>query len=139
MKLKYLFIVLIWIGLFVIVSCKKDAEKEKTTAEKIQAKWQIDNIVSNGHFSGEDHKTTYTGTASDYFDIRTDGKISSSFSGNTTTLEYTILGDSKIILDGSDTLTIKNLTENTIVLYSKEDIGVPNPGDYTEGTLNLKK
>ncbi len=54
MKIKHLLIVLIAFGLFVIVSCKKDAEKEKTTAEKIQAKWQIDNIISNEHFSGED-------------------------------------------------------------------------------------
>lgn len=60
MKQKYLFTVLITIALFVVASCKKDAEKEKTTAEKIQAKWQIDNILINEHTSGEDHKTTYT-------------------------------------------------------------------------------
>ncbi len=89
MKLKYLFTVLIAIALFVVASCKKDAAKEKTTAEKIQAKWQIDNILINEHTSGEDHKTTYTGTASDYFDIRGDGKIYSSFYGDTTSLVYT--------------------------------------------------
>ncbi|MEJ7681319.1 MAG: hypothetical protein WKG06_26410 [Segetibacter sp.] len=53
-------------------------------------------------------------------------------------MEYTLLGDLKIILDG-DTFTIQNLTDHTLTLHSKEDIGVPNPGDYTEGTLNLKK
>lgn len=117
----------------------KDAENEKTTAEKIQAKWQIDNIITNEHTSGEDHKTTYTGNASDYFDIRADGKIYSSFYGDTTSLTYTLLGDSKIILDGSDTATIQNLTEHTLTLYGKEDIGVPNSRDYTESTVNLKK
>ncbi len=138
MKLKYLFIVLIPFALSVIVSCKKDAEKEKTTAEKIQGKWQIDNLITNEHTSGVDHKITYTGTASDYFDIRTDGKIYTSFSGNTATSVYAVLGDAKIIIDG-DTVDIQNLTDHTLTLYSKEDIGVPNPGDYIEGTVNLKK
>ncbi|HLL44636.1 MAG TPA: hypothetical protein VK369_15910, partial [Segetibacter sp.] len=72
-------------------------------------------------------------------DIRADGKIYTSFSGDTSSMAYTLSGDSKIILDGTDTFTIQNLTDHTLTLYIKEDIGVPNPGDYTEGTFNLKK
>lgn len=136
MKLKYLFIGLIGSALFVIESCKKDAVKEKTTAEKIQAKWQIDNIISNDHTGGVDHKTTYTGNPFDYFDLRADGKAYSSFQGTMNTSTYTVLNDSKIIMGGTDTATIQNLTDHIFSLYEKTTI---SSTDYSEATLNLKK
>jgi archaellum component FlaG (FlaF/FlaG flagellin family) len=135
MKQPFSLLVLIAATLFVVVSCKKKNDTE-TTAQKIQAKWQIVNIVSNDHFNGTDNMITYTGNAGDYFDIRSDGHIYSLSQGSLDTSSYMLLGDSKIIVDGLDTANIQGLTNNALTLYEKNIIG---PSEYKEGTIHLKK
>ena len=135
MKHTFLLLVLISAILLVVVSCKKKNDTE-TTAQKIQAKWQIINIVSNDHSNGADNIITYTGNAGDYFDIRSDGHIYTHFQGSSDTSSYTLLGDSKIIVDGTDTANIQGLTNSVLTLYEKNIIA---PSEYLESTFNLKK
>ena len=135
MKHTFLLLVLISAILLVIVSCNKKNDTE-TTAQKIQTKWQIINFVSNDHSNGSDDVVTETGAPGDYYDIRSDGNIYSHFQGFTDTSSYTLLGDSKLILDGKDTVNIQGLTNNALTLYEKSII---DPSEYTEVTINLKK
>jgi hypothetical protein len=135
MKHTFLLLVLGSAILLVAVSCKKKNDTE-TTAQKIQAKWQIINIISNDHSNGTDDIITYTGAPGDYYDIRSDGNIYSYFQGSKDTSRYTFLGDSKIILDGMDTAIIQGLTNNTLTLYEKS---IVDPSRYTEATIHLKK
>ena len=135
MKHTFLLLVLISATLFVVVSCKKKNDTE-TTAQKIQAKWQIINFISNDHSNGTDDIITETGAPGDYFDIRSDGHIYSLFQGSLDTSSYTLLGDSKLIFDVTDTANIKTLTNNSLTLYEKSII---DPSEYTELTINLKK
>ena len=135
MKHTFLFLVLVSAILLVVVSCKKKSDTE-TTAQKIQAKWQIIDIVSNDHSNGTDDVVTETGAPGDYYDIRSDGYIYIHLQGSTDTSSYTLLGDSKLILDGMDTANIQVLTNNALTLYEKSII---DPSDYTEATIHLKK
>ena len=136
MKLKHVFTALFGLMFFVFQACKKDAGKENTTTQKIQAKWQVDNVVSNDHTDGVDHKTTASGNSTDYVDFRSDGKTYSNFQGTMDTSTYTILNDSKIIIGGTDTAIIQNLTDHVFILYQKI---TTSSTDYSEETLNLKK
>jgi hypothetical protein len=135
MKHTFLLLVLISAILLVVVSCNKKNDTE-TTAQKIQAKWQIINFVINDHSNGTDDIMTKTGAPGDYFDIRSDGHIYSLSQGSLDTSSYTLLGDSKLIIDITDTANIKMLTNNALTLYEKSII---DPSEYTEVTINLKK
>ncbi len=131
MKHTFLLLVLTSAILLAVVSCKKKNDTE-TMAQKIQAKWQIINIVSNDHSNGTNNIITETGAPGDYYDIRSDGNIYSHFQGFTDTSSYTLLGDSKLILDGKDTVNIQGLTNNALTLYEKSII---DPSEYTEVPL----
>ncbi len=136
MKHTFLLLVLISAILLLVVSCKKNNDTAKTTAQKIQAKWQIINIVSNDHSNGMDDILTETGDPGDYFDIRSDGNLYTHFQGFSDTSSYTLLGDSKIIIDGTDTANFQGPADNSLTLYEKSII---DPSEYLEATINLKK
>ncbi len=59
-----------------VISCKKE-DKEKTTIEKIQAKWTLESVVVHIADYSVPYDTTLfqAGTANDYFDFRADGKV----------------------------------------------------------------
>jgi hypothetical protein len=139
MKTNKLYLSLLSVCLLTIVSCKK--EDEKTTAEKIQAKWQVESTYYNDHIAGEDDSETLPGNASDYFDFRADGKLYYNLDGDADTLNYALQNDTKIILQGSGFGTvfdIQNLTDNTLELYTKEN-DPDNTDDFSELAINLKK
>lgn len=123
-----------------IASCKKDKKEEvveKTTLEKIQAKWGVENITVRLADTSIPLDTTLVipGKASDYFDFRVDGKVYSMFDGEGDTSTYALSGDSTILYQGFGDYKILVLTENSLKLYSKEE---QSPELYEE-TLNLKK
>lgn len=74
MKRTFLLLALMSAILVAVISCKKKNDPE-TTAQKIQAKWQIINIISNDHSNGTDDLLNETGDPGDYYDIRSDGNI----------------------------------------------------------------
>ena len=87
--------------------------------------------------------TTETGQSTDYFDIRSDNKIYTSFNSESDTLNYTLQNDSTLLIknlftDGDGTLKIRALTDNSLKLYTKETDS-SNAANFVEATFNLKK
>ncbi len=121
--------------LFLLPACKK-SDKQPSTLEKIQGKWQLDNEVFNDHLSGQDNITNISGVAGDIADFRTDGKVYTTIQGQSDTSTYALSGETKIVIDDSIIYDIKTLTTSSFVLYNKEnDTGT----DYYEQTINFKK
>lgn len=123
---------------FYLPSCKKtDTQQEQSTLQKIQAKWSLVSIIDNDHYAGADHISTTTGTATDYFEFKTDGKIYYSVSGFTDVVTYSLVNNNtQILIDGSETYDIKTISANSFVMYRKE---LRSGSDYDEETLTLRK
>jgi protein associated with RNAse G/E len=141
---KLLFVAIASMALF--SACKKkDVEPEvvpvvvaKTVAQKIIAKWKVTSVVENDYYSNMSHPFTYTGVATDYFDVRTDGKIYLQISlVGKDTLAYSLINDSTINI-GGDITKIKTITDTKFEMYFKE-VYSTNPLEYYEFTTNLSK
>lgn len=119
-----------------LVSCKKDS-KEKTTAEKIQAKWSLVSIVDSETVTGGATPTSSTqmGKAGEYVQFKNDGKAYIKNDGEAEqVVPYTVNSDTQLTLDG-DQYTIKVLTDNSLVIYLKKNF----TGGYYESTVSLSK
>jgi hypothetical protein len=117
-----------------LASCKKN-DTPLTTQQKVLGRWSLLNIITNDHYAGADHSFTSAGSTSDYFDFRSDGKLYFSFAGTIDTVAYSLSGDTKILIDGTELYDIKTLTSDSFVIYKKEYFGA----DYEEETINWKK
>jgi hypothetical protein len=134
MNIKHLFVAGASLGLFTLTACQKE---EKTAAEKVQGKWQVESVIDNEFYNGQDHKNTSLGSPDDYFDFRADGKLYSSVDGDKDTTNYAVQSDSKILVGGA-LGDIQTLTSSTFKLHFK-DIDPDFPSEYIEATFNLKK
>ena len=124
MKTKHLPLFMTAVILMSTASCTKEKEDNLPDhlTQRIQGKWEISSITITENLSGVDRTTTYEGTPADYMDFRTDGKLHTSFSGKTEISEYTVHAlENKITIDG-DNNTIQEITDNTLVLYDKDNI-----------------
>lgn len=119
-----------------ITSCKKNSNQNTTTAQKLQYKWTLVNAIDNDHYSGVDHSVTVNGNTGDYMDFKSNGKVYINFQSQKDSSTYALLGDTKIIFDGTDTALIKTLTSSNLQLYFKDIYSAP---DYEEVTYNLSK
>lgn len=149
MKPKYLLFALTAVITLWITACEKDSDdtinpQEEPNEEfvmptgeaaKILGKWQINSITVNNHRSGVDHKETYTGTATDYVDFKTDGKLHTFAKGALDISNYTVRSAREITIDG-DPASVQTLTETRLVLYSQDKTGTFG---YTEITYDLKR
>ena len=123
---------------YVFVSCKKSDKKttQLTVLQRIQAKWGIESVIDHEHLTaGFDTTVTSAGTASDYVDFRSDGKVYFSFGGTSDTTTYALVGDTSILIQLVGTYKIQTLTDNQLKLYTKEE----DASGYLEEYLNLKK
>lgn len=123
-----------------IASCKKDKKEEvveKTTLEKIQAKWGLENITFKYTINSVPFDTTviYNGVSSDYFDFRTDGKAYISVDGEPDTSVYALSGDSTILFEEFGSYKIQSMTDNSLKLFITDQ----NEDEIAEQTINLKK
>jgi hypothetical protein len=118
---------------FSVASCKKE-DKPKPTSERVLGKWSIQSLTENDHYSGQDHLSVTPGDPTDFVDFRSDGKVYSNVTGFPDTSAYTIVSNNKIMIE-TDSYDIKTLTDNSFVLYSKDDYGA----DYFEATISLKR
>lgn len=121
---------------FFLTACKKSDKQPKTTIEKVQGKWSLQSEVLNQHVAGHDDITTTPGEANDIIDFRTDGKVYSVVTGIQDTSTYALSGDTKIILDGTQSYDIKELTSSSFIIYNKEIYGTD---EYDEITISLKR
>lgn len=122
---------------FSLFGCKKDTE-EKTTAQKIQGKWNITSVVSIEDVPPTP-KATFTdeGIPGDYYDFRTDGMvyIKEQAYEDDLLLPYAIIDDTKITIDGAE-YVIKQLTDKVLVLHHTH---VFSTGGSTEDIVYLNR
>ena len=119
-----------------LAACKKKDKQPQTTMEKIQGKWFLQNETDNEHSSGQDNITTTAGGPNDIIDFRSDGKVYSDVFGTKDTSTYTLSGDTKIVLAGTEIFDIKTLSSNSFILYNKQIFAAD---DYDEVTITLKR
>lgn len=104
-------------------------------AAKVMGKWQVGSITVNNHFAGEDHIETYNGTAADYAEFKTTGKLHTFFKGTLDVSNFTVKSATLITIDG-DAADVKVLSDARLVIYDKDKTGTFG---YTEITYDLKK
>ncbi len=135
MKKTFLFIAIAAFTAILFSACKKD-DAPATTAQKLQQKWIFEKTYSHGVEAGfPEYRDTLIGVAGEYVDFRTNNLVISYVDGVYDTLTYSIISDSKLILDG-DTTDIQVLDDTQCRLYSKSVYSATN---YDEFTVFLKK
>ncbi len=119
-----------------MMSCKKESTPApKSTLEKVMGKWSYKSSAFNYFYSGIPHLITITGTALDYADFRSDGKVYSYITGTYDTVSYSIISDVKMWIDDStQVFDIQTLTDKDFKLYNKTNY---TGGDYDESTLTF--
>ncbi len=130
-------------SLALYASCSKDESPAPAPAQSdIIGKWSIEYTRFQGSVEGHLVDSTIPGNPGDYFDVRNDGYAYSYFENSYDTTGYKVLdNNSKIVFiyrdepDFPDTIDIKTLTKNSLVLYQKTQEGP----DYIEVTQSLKK
>jgi hypothetical protein len=126
---------LILLVTFYLSACKK-TDKQPTTIEKVQGKWNLVTDIFNEHISGQDNISSITGTTGDNIDFRTDGKVYSNIQGGADTSTYALSGDTKIVINGTLNYDITTLTSSSLILHDMESTGGT---DFQEETITLKK
>ena len=131
-------------GTTLFISCKKE-EKEaqsptpKTTTEMIQAKWKVDKVVSYYYWDPMDWSMDSTnGTAADYFDFHSDGRVYTSIAGETDTASYTIRNSWGLFIN-NDFYAINSLNDSALALSINYEPPSPKVGDLVAKKFQLKK
>ncbi|MBO9672003.1 MAG: hypothetical protein J7577_01055 [Sphingobacteriaceae bacterium] len=126
------------IVLFIAINgCKKEKVEDppKTTAQKIQGKWNITSIIEKEVSTNGTFTNNHSGTSGEYVEFKTDGKVYTKRDGQSLeSLTYTVNSDTQITIDG-DVHDIKTLTENSFVIYHKSTF----QSGYNEITVTLSK
>lgn len=120
------------------VSCKKGepAIDSRSVMEKLSGKWKLRSSVYDRFYSGVSHSMTYTGTASDYADFRSDSRVYSFIDNSFDTSSYGFISPTKIYIDTFTNNFDITLTDVTLKLYQKKFL---TGGDYNESTVNLTR
>lgn len=112
-----------------LVSCKKDKDPELT------GKWNLENITIKEYMNNTLVNTDIEPGAGETIDFQENGTVVITEPGMSPyTTAYTISG-SNVTFDG-ETYEMRNLEDNTVTLYYKEDYG---PGEYDEIFINLRR
>jgi hypothetical protein len=121
-------------------ACKKDDNvevPETSTAQKLLGVWKIQSVVYNNFFNGADHINTQTGTATDFFEFRNNGKVYSQFQNSYDSTVYNVPTNNTVNIEGL-IFEIKTLTATQLKLYNKITIST-TPLAYDEITKNYFK
>jgi hypothetical protein len=111
------------------ISCKKDEDPELT------GKWNLDNIVIKEYVNNTLTNTDTQPGAGETIDFQANGNVVLTEPGMPSdTFTYTINGNT-VTFDG-DTYEIRNLEDNTVTLYYRQDWAV---GEYDEVFINLRR
>jgi hypothetical protein len=138
-------LLILTLGFGLLASCKKEDSTTNsstttplTTAQKIQNKWNFVSVMDYNYVGASttlDYIDTLAiGTAGDYLDFRTNNKVYISVSGQMDTLDYSIVGDTKLIFDG-DTYDITKLSTSDFVFTFSERTDPP----YYDNVIVLKR
>lgn len=126
-----------------LASCKKeDKQDNRPTSEKIAGKWEYVSSYMHVKEGEVDHRDTSMAAVGDYVEFQPGGIVKTHIAGDgeleEMTMAYFFPNDQTVSMVGeSDTTTfsIKTLTSNSLVLYSKKE----EDNFLDEMTVNLKK
>ncbi|MCF8255161.1 MAG: hypothetical protein K9H61_13290 [Bacteroidia bacterium] len=138
-------LLILTLGFGLLASCKKEDSTTTsnnsstlTTAQKIQNKWNFVSVIDYNYVGASttlDYIDTLAlGSAGDYLDFKTNNKVHISIDGEQDSLDYSIVGDTKLIFDG-DTYDITKITANEFVFTYSERIDPP----YYDNVIVLKR
>jgi hypothetical protein len=137
-------LLILTLGFGLLASCKKEDTTSSnntstlTTAQKIQNKWNFVSVMDYNYVGASttlDYIDTLAiGTAGDYLDFRTNNKVYISVSGEMDTLDYSIVGDTKLIFDG-EVYDITKLSTSDFVFTFSERTDPP----YYDNVIVLKR
>lgn len=118
---------------FAFISCEDD--NEAGTAEKLQQYWAVDSVAIKTTTVAGSATIVYNGTASDYYDFKTNDSLYYKLNTEEDVLPYSILSDSWILVDG-DSAQILSLSGSKLQLYKKD---ATTGTDYIETTAWLRR
>lgn len=111
------------------ISCKKEKDPELT------GKWFLESVVIKEYMNNTLTNTDTEIGAGEALDFQANGTLVVTDPSSTPyTTAYSING-TNVTFDG-DTYEIRNLEENTVTLFIRDDYG---PGEYDEAFINLKR
>lgn len=131
-------IAIIFLTILSFTSCKKDPAPEISDNEKLEDKWtmlsRIVGYTSTSDSVGVPH--IYNGQPEDYVEFRKNGRVYTFVEGRNDEEgdEFKLISKDKLII-AEDTLVIKELTDNFLTLYLKEN----HEDGYNEIIYTFKK
>lgn len=118
------------IGMSVFAACKKPVEGVSLTG-----KWNVETVVTK-EYENSALINTNTEPGDGYkYDFQNNGSLLITGFLVGTTVPYTIMGNSTVVIDG-DNFEIRNLTNSQVTLFIRQDYA---PGEYDELFINLKR
>ena len=111
-KRVFYFFMVITVSAFIIAACSKD--DQKSVSELLMGKWSPE-YMKLFQVGGAIDTTTYY-TPADYIDFRSDNKVYTYMDGTYDTSTFKLLNDTKIIMDSKDTMTIKSISANSLLI-----------------------
>jgi hypothetical protein len=120
-------------GALFLTSC--DDDNEASTTEKLQQYWAVDSVAIKTTTVAGSATIIYNGSASDYYDFKTNDSLYYKLNTEEDVLPYSILSDSWLLVDG-DSTQILSLSGSKLQLYRKD---VTTSTDYVETTAWLRR
>ena len=120
---------------FLFSTCKKNDSSSAPTLQKLQGKWTFEKEYYHENYGGVDYRDTAYNMPGDYVDFRTDNLVYSKYDNYYDTASYYLLNDNKLVvksLASTDTISIINLTANSMQLYAKQFDPAPDYYEFTD-------
>lgn len=117
------------ISAFLLTSCKKD---EPSVQEMLLGKWTFDRQIVNVFLNGNSMSDTTYGDPGDYIEFRSNNTIVSFMYGGYDSTTYAVLGKDKLLVGQSDTIGIRSVFSNSLVLGNTE---LNAPDDFVENFI----
>jgi hypothetical protein len=144
MSIKYATPALLSVVFLGFASCEKEDNQteEKSTAQKIQAKWKEESWILERHLNGEDSSWLFNSENDEFFwDIRPDNRIYMMKGSEIhDTIEYALQNDTTILIrfnpTREDAYNIQILTDHTLKIYHRQLLP-SNPDNYYAYTFKF--
>lgn len=125
MKRPFIYIITISLFSLALFSCKE----EKTVKDMLQGRWNFDRQIVNVIIGGTNTTDTTYADPGDFVDFRSDNTVVSYLYGAYDSTVYEVLGKDKLVIGQTDTIGIRSIFSNSLVLGNTELNG---PDDFYE-------
>jgi nucleoside-specific outer membrane channel protein Tsx len=123
---KVILLSLVAIGIF--ASCRKETTSSMSTTDMVQKKWRLvstQDVQYVGTTNVVDTIITTPAAITDSIEFKTNNTAVFTFMGFADTVNYQIIGDTKIVVD-ADTFTINTLNLNDFVMTYSNRVDTPH-------------